>query len=244
MGDSTRLCGVDGCTRKYRSAGYCALHYSRVRKYGDPGPVESMRAPLPETCSVEGCSGKAERRSWCQKHYYRWRKYGDPTGRPPKPSMAETEARFWSKVDKTPSCWLWTDAEHKSGYGHFKIEGHHKKAHRVSWEFSRGKIPDGLVVDHICHVKLCVNPEHLRLATPKQNAEYRKGPMNDHTSSGVRGVSRSGNAWIVRVIHNYKRYYFGSYSNLQEAEAVAIRARADLFDFPEFKGDTTPTVHA
>lgn len=78
-------------------------------------------------------------------------------------------ARFYSKINKTPSCWLWTGGLIK-GYGDFYYGKHAIKAHRLSFIISKGNIPDGLVIDHTCRVKNCVNPKHLRAVTAKVNA--------------------------------------------------------------------------
>lgn len=79
-------------------------------------------------------------------------------------------ARFWSKVKKTPTCWLWTDKLSKNGYGTFKVISHVSEySHRISWILHRGKIPKGLFVCHRCDVRNCINPKHLWLGTQKQN---------------------------------------------------------------------------
>lgn len=77
------------------------------------------------------------------------------------------EARFWSKVDKTDSCWLWTATKTPAGYGSLLLaSGVGWKmdiyAHRASWEMHHGRpIPDGFDVDHLCRNTSCVNPDHL-----------------------------------------------------------------------------------
>ncbi len=67
-------------------------------------------------------------------------------------------------------CWLWTGSLDAKGYGHIHIMVRGAAlAHRVSWERHRGPIPDGMVIDHLCRVRSCVNPDHLRVVTPRVN---------------------------------------------------------------------------
>lgn len=76
--------------------------------------------------------------------------------------------RFWSKVNKTNTCWLWT-ASTKNGYGNITIEGKVRYAHRLSFIWHKGPIPDGLFVLHRCDVHSCINPDHLFLGTQTDN---------------------------------------------------------------------------
>lgn len=86
--------------------------------------------------------------------------------------------RFWSKVNMTDDCWLWTAAVCKSnGYGKFGLRGKTPDAHRVAWELVFGEIPSGMLVCHKCDVKLCVRPDHLFLGTHRDN-------MRDAVSKG------------------------------------------------------------
>lgn len=82
--------------------------------------------------------------------------------------------RFWSKVDRTESCWLWTASRSRRGYGYIKgDDDKNVLAHRLSYEWASGPIPDGLEVDHLCRVTSCVNPAHLEAVTPLENARRR-----------------------------------------------------------------------
>lgn len=83
------------------------------------------------------------------------------------------EIKFWPKVNKTDTCWLWTGAR-ASGYGTIGAGGYKGKmlsAHRVSYELAYGKFDPKLYVLHKCDVKLCVNPEHLFLGTQQDNVD-------------------------------------------------------------------------
>lgn len=75
------------------------------------------------------------------------------------------------RIEPTPEtgCWLWTGVINGSGYGRVGVGGVLLMAHRVFWERANGSIPDGMLLDHLCRVRSCCNPDHLRLVTPKVN---------------------------------------------------------------------------
>lgn len=82
------------------------------------------------------------------------------------------EQRFWTKVEKTESCWFWTAAKNQNGYGVFWPGGKPVRnvlAHRFSWQLVKGDVPDGMHVLHRCDTPDCVNPAHLFLGTHGDN---------------------------------------------------------------------------
>src|ERR1035437_5379402 len=87
--------------------------------------------------------------------------------------MMILDENFFSKVQKTETCWLWTGCKVR-GYGQVTIFYKRFYAHRLSFEAAKGKIPEGLEIDHLCHVKNCVNPDHLEAVTPKSNMKRRR----------------------------------------------------------------------
>ena len=78
-------------------------------------------------------------------------------------------SRFWSRVEKGPSCWNWTGGLCSAGYGSISIGGKSRLAHRIAWELERGPIPDGLEIDHLCRNRRCVLVEHMELVTRRVN---------------------------------------------------------------------------
>lgn len=141
--------------------------------------------------------------------------------------------RFWAKVDKSGDCWQWTAAI-LNGYGRFGVRRDGKKriglSHRIAYELSGRNIPDGMFLDHVCHNRSCVNPQHMRIVTTKQNTENHSG-ANINSKSGVRGVSwsKGSRKWRVQVTSNGRCRYGGLYTSLAEAEAVAIDMRNKFF---------------
>lgn len=98
-----------------------------------------------------------------------------PRTKPTKRQRTPLRERFDAKWTPEPNtgCWLWIDAIplKQNGYGRINVfRKGPQRAHRIAWELYRGPIPRGLVVDHICRVRSCVNPDHLRVVTRRQNA--------------------------------------------------------------------------
>lgn len=86
--------------------------------------------------------------------------------------------KFEEKIMPIPfsGCWVWMGAmANKTGYGKCWNGVDHEGAHRFSYRVHKGPIPDEFVIDHMCRVRLCVNPDHLRAVTQHENVMCGEG---------------------------------------------------------------------
>lgn len=142
------------------------------------------------------------------------------------------EDRFWSKVDKSEACWLWT-AGTMQGYGVFstRVNGKGKmhRAHRYAFELVHGPIADGLTLDHLCHTqddscmggnscphRRCVNPDHLEPTSGTDNVLRGRSlaALNFRKTHCLRGhqftptntyLTKNGGRACLTCRHNYYR---------------------------------------
>lgn len=198
--------------------------------FGAPeSKVQHMEA---RGCAFAGCGRKPRGMGLCDGHYWQQRHGKDLTALRPKRTRDDDPAEwFWSRVDKTGECWEWQGPT-SDGYGDLYWNGRKDRAHRVSFMLTCGAISEGMLVDHRCRNRRCVNPSHLREATSKQNNE-NVGPRG---SSGYRGVKkdRRGKRWVAAARHNGVEHRVpGSFATAEEASRAASALRAQLFTHAE-----------
>lgn len=100
-----------------------------------------------------------------------------PASRPLKERFAEKYV-----VDEATGCWLWTASTDTNGYGHISVGRKLRQAHRLSYEWSYGPIPDGHELDHTCRVRRCVNPDHLEPVIHRENVFRGEGIAVAHAA--------------------------------------------------------------
>jgi hypothetical protein len=152
-------------------------------------------------------------------HYTRWIRHGDPVG-------PRREDQFWARVDRSGDCWSWLGRIDRLGYGRVGVKGKMMMVHRYAWTLSGGELPAGMVIDHLCHNRACVRPEHLRVVTQAQNSQNRNGaPRNSKT--GIRGVTynTASGKYIARFWVGGKDFYCGAYPTTAEAEVAVVEGR-------------------
>jgi len=134
------------------------------------------------------------------------------------------EERFWSRVEKTLDCWLYTGRPDENGYGIVDLpDGRSEGAHRISYKMANGEIPEGCIVGHLCNVRNCVNPKHL-IAWPKiDDVRYMEQcGRGVHPSGSANGRASRTDDEIREIRHLYDTKQMGCY-NLAKKYAMSAQ---------------------
>lgn len=164
------ICTIPGCGKTHEARGYCATHYKRWQMHGDP-----MANPFvpkgDKLCSIDGCNEVMQAKGYCKEHYRRWYNHGDPLeGRPPI-----DESFNWLRDHLThhgKDCLTWPYSSNGQGYAIIGIDNFTYPVTRLICTFLYGLAPTNQhQAAHSCGKghEGCVNPDHLRWATPLEN---------------------------------------------------------------------------
>lgn len=143
-----------------------------------------------------------------------------------RPSLAKN-----IRIDSVSGCWLYQGCTDVWGYAYYQgMNGGKRfgKAHRAAYTLLVGPVPEGLVLDHICRMKHCVNPQHLRAVTPRINAlensigpaarnirkdrcpkcdaEYFRRPRTDRTVGVSRNCRECRRLYAIRYRQSHPDY--------------------------------------
>lgn len=150
---------------------YCDLEYHRIK-----GKFSNAEWGKKKYCSKECYAAARKQRlerklSDCSRQLY-----------------ADELHRFRALLDvnNVTGCHTWVGHRDKKGYGKFMLRGKCKRAHRVAYEHYCGRIPDGLMLDHLCRNPSCCNPDHLEAVTNGENVRRgaHQGRAKTHCPAG------------------------------------------------------------
>jgi hypothetical protein len=114
--------------------------------------------------------------------------------------IEEMRRRFFARVIKrADGCWIHTLATNR-GYSQQFFGGKTFRGHRVSWFLAGNKFEVKKVLDHKCRNRRCVNPDHLRQVSDKQNVLCGAGQtaINALKTHCIRGHELSGKHITIR----------------------------------------------
>jgi hypothetical protein len=197
-----------------------------------------MAVKRPTSCSVDYCfSNSRIVKGMCLKHYDRMRingtlkvSYFEGVG----PTL---EHQFWSRVAVTANpdkCWNWLAAIFKStGYGSACLPGSDSTtAHRIAWLYTYGKWP-AMNLLHSCDNRLCVNPNHLREGTQKENYKDAK-----NRGRIPRIVLTDANVRSIRIDSRHPQVIGDAYG-ISASHARKVRDRTQRLDVSEVAHEPT-----
>lgn len=145
--------------------------------------------------------------------------------RPKKPALE----RFLSFVTvQDDGCWLWTGSKNKDGYGGFINEiGAWQSAHRWSYEYFVGSIPQRQDLDHLCRNRACVHPEHLEPVSHRENnSRGAQGILKSQKTSQYIGVYwvKKRNKWSAQIQINGETHFLGYFDGEEQAHQAHTQA--------------------
>src|SRR5664280_2589647 len=118
-------CLISKCTRCVTRHGWCWKHYRNWLKHGDPEYVKPPKAVVkcaePTCIRMIGPGHELGTAGYCRLHYQRLRKHGDLHYEKYRQIRGSVEDRFWPRVERTDTCWIWIGFKDPRGYGRLYI---------------------------------------------------------------------------------------------------------------------------
>lgn len=105
----------------------------------------------------------------------------------PRHWPAEKRLAHYTKRDPVSGCHIWQKPPNTAGYGQLRMKYKNYTAHRLAWIVRHGPIEPGLFVCHRCDERLCINPDHLFLASHDENMSDLKAKRLRRSEARMKG---------------------------------------------------------
>lgn len=128
-------------------------------------------------------------------------------------------------IGEPDECWPWIGRRTPDGYGQFVTHNlwtsHRQRAHRLVWRILVGPIPAEMVIDHKCHNRICVNPNHLQILSNVENAQRNGNAIKTHCVNGHEFTPE--NTWFSKEPHRRPRRHCAACTRANNERASAQR---------------------
>lgn len=172
-------------------------------------------------CSHPDCVRPHKAKGYCAVHYARLYRHGNASAG--RALAGDAAAAFAQYVAPGPlGCLLWTGSL-TDGYGRIMIAGVRHQAHRYAYEQRHGAIPDGLVIDHLCRVRNCVNPDHMQPVQSRENILRGIGLAATEARSAT---CARGHRWLPGSYYAYSKQRVCKPCRADDQRAYRARRRA------------------
>lgn len=196
---------MTGCSACVQLVEHSSAPRAGTRQRALTGPTcKEVEMAERRVCAIQGCGKPSRKRGWCPTHYARWQRHGDPIGGRSYAAHGAPTAFLEAHVDYAGvECLTWPFSTNRYGYGRIYDGAKFTTASRAMCELAHGAPPSPRhEAAHICGMghKGCVNPSHLRWATPAENAgdTLSHGTRNRGERNGASRLTKSD----VRRIRN------------------------------------------